>query len=459
MITYFRTNTIYRFNDLKQKLRDLIVHLPQSVSAIGTPLQILRYEFICEPMDVLNWIHNQNTFQKIYWSDRDKNFEMAGIYSARELILSDDLSLSEIVRTMEDHFSADNPYLRYYGGLCFDPENLGEEWQLFSKARFVIPQFELCHREGEMFFAFNIAIKDIVEENIPEILTRFDSIDFSTTTTYRKVPQILSREDIPEKSKWEEIFSEIKNDPFLEKIVLARRSNFSFDVSIRPSALIKHLKEKTPSCYHYCFQWDEYLGFLGASPERLYKRNGLSFLTEALAGTTKRGGTQAEDTALAQQLLNSSKNISEHHFVVQAIEQSLSKLCESFVADEQPSILKLKEAQHLITRFEGTLRKNISDDQIIESLHPTPALAGHPTQKALETIRAKEPLKRGWYGGAVGYFGYNHAEWAVAIRCGLVNKNLLSLYAGAGIVKESQWEDEWEEIENKISRFMKVFEQ
>jgi menaquinone-specific isochorismate synthase len=458
MITYFRSNAIYSPPDLQLKIQDLITQLPRMISTIGTPLQILRYEFNCTRIAPLTWLHNQASPTKIYFSERDQSFEMAGIDAASELKSSKDLSISEMISAGEDHFCADNPYLRYYGGICFDTQNMGEEWQAFSKARFIIPQFELCRREGETIFAFNIALKDISEENIPQILARFKAIDFSTETRYRKVPRIISRTDIPERASWEKIFSEVKNNLQLQKIVLARRTDFIFDVEIRPSALIKHLKDQTPSCYHYCFQFDERLGFLGASPECLYKRNNLAINTEALAGTTKRGTTPVQDEQLAQELLHSDKNTSEHKYVVDAIRESLAGLCESFDADTKMSVLKLNEAQHLLTRFSGNLRPNTTDDQILKNLHPTPALAGVPRHTVIDTIRQKEPFRRGWYAGAVGYLGFNHAHFAAAIRCGLVHENCLSLYAGAGIVHESQMTEEWHEIENKISRFMKIFE-
>jgi menaquinone-specific isochorismate synthase len=91
------------------------------------------------------------------------------------------------------------------------------------------------------------------------------------------------------------------------------------------------------------------------------------------------------------------------------------------------------------------------------ALHPTPAVGGHPTSDALKAIRDLEPFDRGWYAGPVGWIGSRGAEFAVALRCGLVRRDTLSLYSGCGIVEGSKPDAEWKEIEQKISDFIRVF--
>mgnify|MGYP002622970426 CR=1 FL=1 len=128
-------------------------------------------------------------------------------------------------------------------------------------------------------------------------------------------------------------------------------------------------------------------------------------------------------------------------------------------ADDQISLLKLDNGQHLKTSFHGTLKNSKDNQEIISLLHPTPAVAGHPKNDALKAIERIEPFNRGWYAAPVGYIGYDETEFAVAIRSGLVNKKTLSLFAGAGIVDGSTAHDEWEEIEHKMGSFIKVFNQ
>jgi len=118
--------------------------------------------------------------------------------------------------------------------------------------------------------------------------------------------------------------------------------------------------------------------------------------------------------------------------------------------------MKLVRVQHLMTGIEGELNKDISDQEILECLHPTPAVGGYPQDKAKELIAEIEPFDRGWYSGPVGWISKDSADFAVAIRSGLITKNKLRIYAGAGIVKGSDPDNEWNEIESKIATFLKV---
>jgi len=458
VITLFKSDQIYQLNDIKDQVRKQIRQLQKNVAFIGEPKQILRYEFSTKPVDCLAWLHNQTAATKIYWSDRNGDFEMAGIHSADQMTSLGQPDYQQLFDNMEDNLTADNPRLRYYGGMSFSYHRPDDIWKNFGTYTFIVPQFEFYQKQEETLFAFNVAIKDISENFINDMLERLEQINFQESTQYRKVPVICVREDLPNKEDLQNVFNTIQSErDTVQKVVLARKTNFKFDVSIRPSALIKHLKDKTPNCFHFCFQIAEHCGFIGASPERLYSKNQNKIHSEAIAGTMIRSEDAQKDQSLANDLLDSTKNALEHKYVVDYIQTALSKICEDVRADKDYSVLKLKEAHHLITRFEGHLKSNIDDSAILQSLHPTPAVAGKPTKNAIEIINKHEPFDRGWYAGPVGYFGYNESEFAVAIRCGLIQENILSLFAGAGIVEGSQFEEEWNEIESKISRFMKVF--
>jgi len=460
MITLFKSNTIYPLTELKEALACQIRQLPDKIESVGTPNEILRYEFPCEEIDELAWLHNQTTKNKIYWSNRNKGFMTAGIGIADLKQGSNAIDRHNLFTYMQDHLSVDNPSLRYYGGFCFEDTVKASEWAPYKSFRFIVPRFEFCKTADETVFAINIALKDMSEKTVNAIIASLEQINFSPTTRYRSVPVVQSREDYPQKQGWREMFQKISANgkSNQEKIVLARKSNFIFDKDIDPMALIKHLKDITPHCYHFCFQTDPYQGFLGASPEKLYKRTEGKIESEALAGTKPRGATQEDDTRLADELLHSTKEANEHKYVIDAITEALKPLCQNLTCDASSRLLKLKEGQHLITQCQGTLRETVTDAQILDSLHPTPAVAGCPKDQALDIIKDIEPFERGWYCAPVGYVGFNQAEFAVAIRCGLVEKNTLSLFAGAGIVDGSTWEEEWNEVEHKISSFIKVFD-
>ena len=458
MLTLFRSDTVHSLDEIKGLMGEQIRQLPAKVSSVGECPTILRYELRCEPIDILAWLHNQKTNTKIYWSDRKAQFETGGLGIADGLKGNGPVDHKELFDYMEDRLSADNPRLRYYGGMNFDHSYCDEQWQEFGAYQFIVPQFELYRAHKLTMFAFNISVNEVNAENIETILSTLQQLDFSPQTAYRKVPKVVKRTDQPDQKNWNIMFNEINEHKECEKIVLARKSVFNFDVALRSDALLKHLKDRTPDCYHFCFQFSTNCAFLGATPERLYKRDQRTIKSEAIAGTRPRGKDPTEDKEYEHQLLNSPKDSNEHQYVVNAISAALTPFCTTLQSEDRFNLRKLKGSQHLVTRFDGTLKQEISDWNILEALHPTPAVAGCPTKEAIHTIGKLEPFGRGWYAGPVGYVGFDQSEFAVAIRCGLVEGDQLSLYAGAGIVSGSTEEDEWNEIENKISNFIKVFE-
>ena len=461
MITCFQSSKIHRLADVKEAMAKQIRQLPQMIGSRGAPMTILRYEFPCENISLTSWLHNQRFAQeKIYWADRNGQDEIAAVGIADIIEGAGDFEYKQVLEYIEDHLTEDSPRLRYYGGFSFSNQAISEEWSALGSYRFIVPQFELTKFGNQLLFAFNIAVTDVNDEFISNVLNTLTKIDFTCDTHYRSVPAVLSREDFPNQKDWGDAFSRIKENILgrsCEKIVLARRSIFKFDKDIDPVALIKHLRDKTPNCYHFCFQTSAFHGFLGATPERLFKQDRMNIESEAMAGTISRSVDVESDNALSKELLNSKKNAHEHKFVVDAVHESLTHLCSSIEKDKSFSLVKLTDWQHLITRFKGTLQEKVYTERILSLLHPTPAVAGYPTKEAIEAIQETEPFQRGWYAGPVGYVGFNCSEFAVAIRCGLIDKEKLSLYAGAGIVEGSTAEDEWNEIENKIQNFLKVF--
>ena len=189
---------------------------------------------------------------------------------------------------------------------------------------------------------------------------------------------------------------------------------------------------------------------LGAPPSGLFSRQGRLIRTEALAGTAARGRNRDEDLQMELKLLNDSKNLHENRLVLDDIRERLSPLCESMESDRSHSVVKLKTVQHLRFLFRGVLKKEVGDPELLLCLHPTPAVGGSSREKALEFIEANEPYSRGLYSGACGFIGRDNTELSVSLRCGLLQENTFSLFSGAGIVKGSEAEDEWQELNNKI---------
>ena len=160
---------------------------------------------------------------------------------------------------------------------------------------------------------------------------------------------------------------------------------------------------------------------------------------------------------MSDNLRKSPKDLHEHQLVVNNLQTILNELCDSVTIDRELTILKLNKVQHLYTQCNGVLNSALTDAEILPKLHPTPAVGGFPRTQALKLIAELEPFARGWYAAPVGWVGCDDTEFAVAIRSGLIDRDRLLLFAGAGIVKGSCSVEEWAEIENKIRHFTDLF--
>ena len=440
---------------LKSQIAEVTEDLRDAKNAIR------RLEIKIEPIDVLSWLGAQKAKNKVYWSSRDGSFETGGIGLAYALHGTNVVDCDAILTELERYFCAENKHLKFFGGISFGKNSAGKEWEAFGSYRFVLPQFEISRRGIETFFACNLYSDTAKRDGFTALLKELDTLDIKIRSDEPFPPSVQSRADEPNVKDWQssvkKALLEIEKGT-LEKVVLARRSIFSFNQPLDALLALKRLKEISPECFHFCFAPDEGLAFIGASPERLYKREGRMVSTEALAGTRPRGTTSAQDEDLKNDLLTSNKEREEHFFVINFLKSALGDLCSSLSVDPNVGVLSLSGGHHLLTFIEGSLNKGVDDALLLKSLHPTPAVCGAPGEKAIKIISANEPFKRGWYAGAIGFIGQEETEFAVSIRCGLINQNKLFLFAGAGIVAGSNPEEEWEEIETKLASFTKIFE-
>jgi menaquinone-specific isochorismate synthase len=241
-----------------------------------------------------------------------------------------------------------------------------------------------------------------------------------------------------------------------QKIVLARRASFRFGAPLQSGWFLRRLRSQVARSFLFCFQPDATHAFLGASPERLYRRDDRLLRTEAIAGTRPRYADPGRDRAAGEALLQDEKDRREHQYVVDGIGEALDAVVEDWGRDPKPELLKLTHAQHLVTRFRGVLRDDVTDGDLLRALHPTPAVGGYPRRPAVAEIPGFEQFDRGYFAAPVGWVEREAAQFAVGIRSGLIEAGNLHLYSGAGLVAGSDCAEEWEEIENKIADFMDI---
>ncbi len=236
----------------------------------------------------------------------------------------------------------------------------------------------------------------------------------------------------------------------LDKVVLARQVDLRSPVELDVANALRRLAASAPESTIYAFRRGE-ATFLGATPERLVRTEGRRFRTMAVAGTIGRGVDAAADAALAAELLASDKNREEHAIVAGWIRDLLAPLAETLEVAPEPVIMPLRFVQHLATEITGTLPDAHGLLDLGGRLHPTPAVGGQPRDLALELLDEHEGFDRGWYAGPVGWLGVDgDGELCVALRCGIVERTRATLFAGCGIVADSDPDAEWEESRIKL---------
>lgn len=223
----------------------------------------------------------------------------------------------------------------------------------------------------------------------------------------------------------------------LRKVVLALELYATAAEQIDSRALLARLAGRYPDCYTFACD-----SLVGATPELLIRRTGSELHSLVLAGTVARGGTPESDDALGATLLASAKNRDEHQYAVADVRAALQPLCGDLRIEDQPSLLRLANVQHLATRVDGTLAAGEAASHsalaLAAALHPTAAICGTPADAAMELIRDLEGMDRGRYSGPVGWVdGRGNGEWGIALRCGLLAGRSARLFAGCGIVAGS----------------------
>lgn len=244
----------------------------------------------------------------------------------------------------------------------------------------------------------------------------------------------------------------------LHKVVLARLIKIVTRYPIDTASLMEQLILQNPQSYHFCVPLAEGGTLAGASPELLLRMYGNRYYSHPLAGSASREQNQEQDKAAGKRLLNSKKDRYEHQLVVDAIRNMLQPHSHALLIPAQPQLTTTATLWHLGTPVKGKIRdKTATALSLACLLHPTPALSGFPHTLATKLIAELEPFDRGLFGGIVGWCDADgNGEWAVTIRCGKISNNRACLFAGAGIVPDSDPESEWNETSSKLDTLLRA---
>jgi len=408
------------------------------------------------------------TLDRYFWSPPEDTFTLVGVDAAHIIegqqagegevshfgqMSADWQSLmAEALVVGPAHLRGVGPLL--LGGFAFDALRPSTAlWQGYPAGRLVLPKLLFTYLEAETWLTYNVVVTAETEAEVEakvlnglreRLLGHFRGNGHRSPET----PLTVLQHELRSAAEWQADVAkavQVLRKGQLEKVVLARAVELQATTPFEAARALRYLSEHYTGCYLFAFAHGDRC-FLGATPERLIRLQDGEILTMSLAGSIKRGATPEEDAQLGEALLASAKNRYEHAVVVQAMVEALDEVCTALEVSPEPRLLKLGNIQHLCTTITGELAKGQTVFDVVESLNPTPAVGGRPREASLQLIRDYEKLDRGWYAGPVGWVdATGDGEFAVALRSALLRGHVATLFAGCGIMADSDPEHEYAE--------------
>ena len=240
------------------------------------------------------------------------------------------------------------------------------------------------------------------------------------------------------------------------QVVPSQRLSAPFTAS--PLNLYRSLRRLNPSPYMFFLNLDDF-HIVGSSPEVLARLEDGQVTVRPIAGTRRRGKTEEEDLALEQDMLDDPKEIAEHLMLIDLGRNDVGRISKSGTVEvtEKMVVERYSHVMHITSNVVGDVTENMGPIEVLKATLPAGTLSGAPKIRAMEIIDEVEPVKRGVYGGAVGYIGWNgNMDTAIAIRTAVIKDQILHVQAGAGVVADSKPELEWKETMNKARAVMRA---
>ncbi|NTU68184.1 MAG: isochorismate synthase [Chlorobiaceae bacterium] len=447
---------------LKERVREAIGLDEGAAGALGPALR--TFSVPVRMPDALAWLSRQKLFPKLYWMNREKSEWVAGIGEADRIELGSTGPNDRSFLLLEQAMQEKNPHARYIGGFCFN--NLQQQnrlWEGFSPSMFILPQVTLEGSQTEAALTCTLWTKpgEGLDTATRRLLDVLDSVDPSChPAADAELPGLVKTAYSPDREQWLDCCRQVLRtfeSGEMEKVILARQTELEFSGPVPAIRFLMNYPFPETSTYRFYFEPIEGHAFFSFTPERLYRRNGDRLLTEALAGTVTKEALKADDHTASELLLNSEKDVREHRFVKDTIHRELQPVCSDIDMEETVQVLQLSQLAHLYTRCKARLKPECCNDStVLRQLHPTPAVGGVPREASMRLIATLEPFCRGWYAGPIGWLSRDAAEFAVGIRSALVNDDRVYLYSGAGLVRGSDPDSEWEEVDQKIGEILAI---
>ncbi len=456
--------------DNESKLQQFLLGL-QEKSNRKYQTQIVSFSLKIAPIDPLSILAviAQPDRTHFYWENASKEEAILGYGIAKSLTIDSgdrfvksqnfiEECLNQTVRIGDLRVPGSGPYL-FCSFTFFDSP--AKSNSSFPPATVILPSYQIVRKKEDCILVINLVIDSNTElqDLLRKIQDKIKAFNLSITSAPEKQQEIAKKTQFQSLLAFKEsVTSALKSiqDNRFTKIVLAHALEVVSGVPFRIVESLNNLRQSYPDCYIFSFGNGKGHHFIGASPERLICVQDGQLITDALAGSAPRGKNTAEDHSFARKLLSSEKERREHQAVTEFIIQRLSQL--GLKPQRSPlKLLKLSNIQHLWTPIYARLSSSIHTLEIVAKLHPTPAVAGVPTEIACEEIRQYETFDRSLYAAPLGWINYQgNGEFIVGIRSALIEGNRAHLYAGAGIVAGSDPDKEMAEIQLKFQALLEA---
>lgn len=387
----------------------------------------------------------------LYWEDPAEALAIAGLGVAATRSVEWGGDVAGCLRQLERLQPSDAvlaevpfPFGPWFGGVAFDPTRPGDAaWAGFGASRWILPRVWVWNYRG------TCGLMTVEPRGAPPRLSLDDLAD-----------RLIAAPPLPDRKEagagaevqvdrpgWDrrmERALEAIRAGALEKVVLARPIEVR-GADADPVAVLARARAAVPSCTSFWVRGASDAVFLGSTPETLCRIQGRALRTHALASSASadRSGSLGED----------DKDRREHRAVVEGIRASLEPLSEEIQIAGAPETVRLSYISHLRTPVRARLRADVGMAEAVLALHPTAAVGGTPRGPARQFLAEVEGFHRGWYAGAVGWFGPKGVDLRVGLRSALLRPDAATVYVGAGIVRGSTAEGEWQETRMK-SRLM-----
>jgi menaquinone-specific isochorismate synthase len=391
-----------------------------------------------------------------YWSDGGE--EQVGLGIARRLQGSGperfeqlDLALTQLWRSLEPSsvVEAGAPTPRVVGGLAFQTGRASQvPWSQFGEGQLVLPRLTYTRRADRAWLTLVATPGELSAASRPRLLE--EATELLTAASRVPEPEAPGPFELAERDaeQWRVQIHRVKSAierGEVQKVVLARRVLVRFARELSAARVLSRLREDGPDAPRFAFRVGGST-FIGSPPERVLGKRGLHIATEAVAGSLP-----ASDPGAVERLTRDAKLLAEHAPVVQDLVERLRPIAELEPLPERPIPYRARHIWHLKTPLGATLREPERALSLLSRIHPTPAVGGYPTRTALGFIAEHEPDERGWYAGPIGWVDANDdAEFAVALRSGVISGKVAHLYVGAGIVSGSDSDSELAETGWKL---------